>query len=79
MPPLEFDPHALKQMAKRGVDEVEVELALKRQIRKRPADPGSIWVDGYGKGDRIIPVCVLIANQSYIKTVGWPKKEKRRR
>ena len=78
MPPLEYDPHAKKRMAERGVDEQDVELALKRQIAKRAADPGSIWIDGYGKGDRIIPVCVLITNQSYVKTVGWPKKRRRR-
>jgi hypothetical protein len=65
-------------MAERGVDELDVELALKRQIGKRPGSPGSIWIDGYGKGNRIIPVCVLTANQSYIKTVGWPKIDPRR-
>jgi Domain of unknown function (DUF4258) len=74
MPPLEYDPHARARMAERGVDEEEVELALKRQIRKRPGAPGSIWIDGYGRGDRIIPVCVLISKQTYVKTVGWPKK-----
>jgi hypothetical protein len=72
MPPLEFDPHARDRMDERGVDEQDVELALKRQVRTRPGDPGSIWIDGYGKGGRIIPVCVLVANRDYIKTIGWP-------
>lgn len=61
-------------MAERGVGEEEVELALKRRKGTRPGDPGTIWIDGYGKGNRIIPVCVLTTNQRYIRTVGWPKE-----
>ena len=79
MPPLEYDQHARDRMAERGVDEQDVELALKRQMETKPGTPGSIWIHGYGKGNRIIPVCVLTANHNYIKTIGWPKPARRSR
>jgi hypothetical protein len=77
MPPLEYHPHARDRMEERGVDEIEVELALKRRIgAPRPGDPGTIWVDGYGKGNRIIPVCVYVDQQHFVRTVGWPKERR---
>jgi hypothetical protein len=75
---LEFDPHARKRMAVRGVTEEDVDLALRHQIRTRPGEPGSIWIDGYGVGQRIIPVCVRIQQQDYVITVGEPKEQGRR-
>jgi hypothetical protein len=77
---LEFDQHARDRMEERGVEEIDVELALKRQIRKRAADPGSIWIDGYGKGNRIIPVCVSTTKPNYyVTTIGWPKEGRQSR
>jgi len=73
VPGLTFDPHARDRMEERGVSEEEVELALKRRVRHRPGEPGTIWIDGYGMGNRIIPVCVRLSDQTYVITVGWPK------
>jgi hypothetical protein len=75
---LTYTGHALERMAERGVSEEEVELALRRRMRTRPGDPGTIWVDGYGTGNRVIPVCVRVADQKFVTTVGWPKEGGRR-
>lgn len=69
-----FDPHALKRMKQRGVSELDVELALRRRIGyPTPGPTGSIWIRGYGEGNRIIKVGVRTTDQNYVKTVGDPK------
>jgi hypothetical protein len=74
-----YGEHAKERMAERGVTEEDVELALRRRVGVRPGDPGTIWIDGNGAGDRIIPVCVPIADQGFIITVGWPRQRRLRR
>jgi hypothetical protein len=76
---LRYGEHAQERMEERGVTEEDVELALRRQVDVRPGEPGTIWIDGSGTGDRIIPVCVPIADQEFIITVGWPKQRRLRR
>lgn len=75
MADVQYEPHARDRMEERGVSEQDVELALKRPIgAPRPGQPGTIWIDGYGMGNRVIPVCVLTANHNHVKTVGWPRE-----
>lgn len=73
MPDLEYTEHARDRMAERIVSDTDVELALQRpRGAPRPGEPGTIWIDGYGEGNRIIPVCVETMNHDRVITVGWP-------
>lgn len=74
MPHLDFTQHARDQMEARQVLETDVKLALNRQFGPhRPGEPGTIWIDGLGTGNRIIPVCVETMNHDRVITVGWPR------
>jgi Domain of unknown function (DUF4258) len=76
---LTYSTHARERMEERGVSERDVELALRRQVQTRPGDPGTLWIDGYGTRDRVIPVNVQTADRTFIITVGWPKHRTKRR
>jgi Domain of unknown function (DUF4258) len=74
MAELTYSTHARERMQERGVSDQDVELALKRPIRTRPGDPGTLWIDGHGTGGRVISVNVQAADKTFIITVGWPKE-----
>lgn len=60
-------------MAKRGILEEDVELALRHPVGDPdPGQPGSIWIRGHAVGGRILKVCVRIAEQDYVITTAWP-------
>lgn len=66
-----FSKHAREQMDKRGITEQDVDLALRRQVRTEPGQPGTIWVVGRAPGGEL-RVCVRLADRSYVITAAWP-------
>ncbi len=58
-------------MERRGVTEEDIEWALKRpEGDPSPGQPGTIWIDGWASGDRILRVCVTV-DRLKVVTVAW--------
>jgi hypothetical protein len=69
---IRYSDHARRQMAKRAVTEVDVELALRHPIgQPTPGEPGTIWIRGFAVGGRILKVCVRTDDHEYVITVAW--------
>ena len=69
---LNYTNHAGLQMEKRGVTKADVETAIKRETRRTPGIPGSIWIWGFSAGGRVLKVCVDVADPDKVITVAWP-------
>jgi hypothetical protein len=63
--------HARKRMAKRHINEDQIFTALRREQRRTPGDPGTIWIHGIVDGGRILKVCVTV-DMGLVTTVAWP-------
>jgi len=68
---MEYSHHARQQMPRRGITEEDVEWALKRPCGNRPGEPGTVWIQGYASGGRILEVCVKLPERRFITTVAW--------
>lgn len=67
-----YTQHALRKMAERGIDEGDVEMALRHPIAvPQPGDPGKVVIEGHAAGGRILKVCVLAADQEMVVTAYW--------
>jgi len=59
-------------MIQRGVADEDVELALRHPIGDpAPGAPGTLWIEGYAVGGRILRVCVDAADQMFVITLAW--------
>lgn len=59
-------------MAERAITEVDVETALRQPIgNPSPGQPGSVVVQGYAPGGRILKVCVQTSDHEYVITAYW--------
>jgi len=59
-------------MAERGIAEADVETALRQRIGDPlPGQSGTIVVQGYAAGGRILKVCVRTTDPGYVVTMYW--------
>jgi hypothetical protein len=59
-------------MAERGITEADVETALRQPIGDPlPGQPGSVVLQGYAPGGRILNVCVRAADHDFVITAYW--------
>jgi hypothetical protein len=58
-------------MVRRHITEEQIYTALRREQRRTPGDPGTIWIHGLVDGGAILKVCVTI-DMSIVITVAWP-------
>lgn len=59
-------------MTERGIDEQDVEMALRHAIGEpAPGQPGTIVIKGHAPGGRILKVCVAVADQNLVVTTYW--------
>lgn len=73
MPPVIYSQHARDQMAKRGITETDVEMALRHPIGSPlPGEPGTIWIKGHAPAGRILKVCVRLTDRDFVITAAWP-------
>ncbi len=64
--------YAQKRMRERSVTDDDVKWALRRPVGDpAPGQPGSVWIEGYASGNRILRVCVRIDDHNYVITVAW--------
>jgi hypothetical protein len=77
MPRPELTTHARDQMAARDVTERQVNTALRREQRRTPGDPGTIWIHGLVDGGETLKVCVTVDGLT-ITTVAWPRDRRTR-
>ena len=64
--------YARTRMQERGVTEDDVMWALRRTIgAPGPGQPGSVWIEGYASGNRVLRVCVQIDDHNHVITVAW--------
>lgn len=79
-PKPELTSHARKRMAIRGITEEQVYIALAREQRRTPGEPGTIWIHGLVPGDdksreaRTLKVCVT-TDRKVITTAAWRDSE----
>lgn len=66
--------HARKRMRQRGITQDDVECALRREIRRKPGEPGTIWIYGASTEGRILGVCVT-TDRSVVITTAWPDEK----
>jgi len=69
--PITYSQHARQQMAARRFTEEDVECALKRQTGDRPGEPGTMWIEGFAVGSRILSVCVTLPSKRHVITAAW--------
>jgi predicted alpha/beta-fold hydrolase len=69
--PITYSKHARDQMQRRGVTEDDVEWALKRQTGDRPGEPGTLWIEGWAVGGRILSVWLTLPSKRFVVTVAW--------
>lgn len=70
--PVEYSSHARERMEERGITEADVERTLSLPIgNPHPGEPGSLWIQGYAVGGRILKVCVRADNYNYVITAAW--------
>lgn len=74
MADLFFTGHARRQMHRRKIEELDVELALKRETSRGPADPGTIWITGHARR-RPLKVCVELSDNTVVITAAWPDEQ----
>ncbi len=76
----ELTDHVRQRMAKRGITEEQIYVALAREQRRTPGEPGTIWIHGIVPGDdnyrasRTLKVCVT-ADRTRIVTAAWRDSE----
>ena len=61
-------------MQRRKIEEIDVELALRREVSRGPADPGTIWITGQARR-RQLKVCVDISDNTVVITAAWPDEK----
>jgi hypothetical protein len=73
--PITYSAHARKRMQERGITEEDVENALRRQTGNRPGEPGTMWIEGFAVGSRILSVCVTLPSRRHVTTAAWLEGE----
>jgi hypothetical protein len=63
--------HARDRCLQRGITEEDIRSALRREIRRAPGTPGSIWVTGLTDGGRTLKVCLDTAVGDTVITAVW--------
>lgn len=63
--------HALQRMTQRGISKEDIIWALRREVRRSPGQPGSIWIHGQPAGNRILKVCVRTGDERFVITAVW--------
>jgi hypothetical protein len=71
MEPITYGPHAHERMEERGITEEDVRCALARQTGDRPGQPGTMWIQGFAVGGRILSVCVTLPGKRHVTTAAW--------
>jgi hypothetical protein len=71
MPEPVLTDHVRKRMAKRGITEEQIRTALRREQRRTPGEPGTIWIHGLVEGGDTLKVC-LPTDMSIVITAAWP-------
>jgi hypothetical protein len=72
---ISYSRHARKRMEERGITEEDVRRALDRQTGDRPGEPGTMWIEGFAVGGRILSVCVTLPSRRHVTTVAWLEGE----
>ena len=76
MPPCDLTGHAVRQMARRGVNRQDIESALAHETRRAAGEPGTIWIWGVSSSaGRVLKVCVSAYDQNRVITVAWPDSD----
>lgn len=69
---LHYSRHAHTRMAERGITKADVHAALRRPIgAPRPGQPGTLLIDGFAAGGRILRVCLRADDRMYVVTAYW--------
>jgi hypothetical protein len=72
---MEYSQHAERRMYARGISKDDVAWALKRPCGDRPGEPGTVWIEGWASGGRILAVCVTLPDRQFVITVAWADEE----